>query len=74
MWFMRFPIDAVFLDREHRVLKIVRGLRPWRVSGCRGAKAVVELAAGECERVGLREGERLVLVRDPGRAPAARAA
>jgi uncharacterized membrane protein (UPF0127 family) len=74
MWFMRFPIDAVFLDREDRVLRIVRELKPWRVSGCRGAKAVVELAAGESDRVGLREGERLVVVRKPGRAPAARAA
>jgi len=74
MWFMRFPIDAVFLDREDRVLRIVRELKPWRVSGCRGAKAVVELAAGESDRVGLREGERIVVVRKPGRAPAARAA
>ncbi|HEX2044134.1 MAG TPA: DUF192 domain-containing protein [Gaiellaceae bacterium] len=73
-WFMRFPIDAVFVDREDRVLKIVRELRPWRLSGCRRASAVVELPAGECDRVGLREGEQLVLVREPARAPAARVA
>jgi uncharacterized protein len=61
MWFMRFPIDAVFLDAENRVLRVVSNLRPWRLAACRGAKAVVELAAGECERAGLSVGDRLLL-------------
>jgi uncharacterized protein len=75
MWFMRFAIDAVFLDADNRVLRIAADLRPWRVAGRRGAKAVVELAAGECARVGLREGDMLVLRREPAeRVPAARAA
>ena len=75
MWFMRFAIDAVFLDADNRVLRIAADLKPWRVAGRRGARAVVELAAGECARVGLREGDTLVLRREPGaRAPAARAA
>src|SRR3989442_926156 len=46
MFFMRFPIDAVFCDRELRVLEVVRGLQPWRTAGKRGAKVVVELRAG----------------------------
>ncbi len=58
--FMRFPIDVVFLDRELRVLKVVPELSPWRVASGRGARAVLELAAGECERRGLRPGDRLV--------------
>ena len=61
MWFMRFPIDAVFLDRENRVLRVVTHLAPWRVAGCRGSKAVVELPAGEAARVGLAPGDRLTL-------------
>jgi uncharacterized protein len=61
MWFMRFPIDAVFLGTDGEVLRIAAGLRPWRVAACRGAKAVVELPAGACRRVGLRVGERLAL-------------
>ncbi|MBO0702603.1 MAG: DUF192 domain-containing protein, partial [Candidatus Dormibacteraeota bacterium] len=28
---MRFSIDAVFLDRRHRVVRVVAGLRPWRM-------------------------------------------
>jgi hypothetical protein len=61
MWFMRFPIDAVFLDRENRVLRVDAHLAPWRVAGCRGSKAVVELPAGEAARVGLAPGDRLRL-------------
>jgi uncharacterized protein len=54
---MRFPIDVVFLDRDMRVLSIRGGLRPWRASFHRGASGVLELAGGECERVGLVEGD-----------------
>jgi uncharacterized membrane protein (UPF0127 family) len=58
--FMRFPIDAVFLDRDLRVLRIATNLRPWRTAGCRGARAVLELSSGETERRGVRSGDRLV--------------
>ena len=61
-FFMRFPIDVVFLDEEHRVVGIDAEVPPWRTAGRRGAKAVVELAAGECERRGLRPGDRLIPV------------
>jgi uncharacterized protein len=59
--FMRFPIDAVFLDGELRVLAVRRNLRPWRMAGRRGARAVLELAAGEAERRGVRVGTQLML-------------
>ena len=29
-FFMRFPIDAVFLDRERRVVSIAPDVKPWR--------------------------------------------
>jgi uncharacterized membrane protein (UPF0127 family) len=61
MFFMRFPIDAVFLDRQVVVRKVVPGLRPWRVAFARGAKSVVELSAGETERRGVSVGARLAL-------------
>lgn len=60
MAFMRFAIDAVFLDRDLRVLKIAPDLQPWRVAGSRGAKAVLEIPAGEAGRRGLTVGDRLV--------------
>lgn len=59
MFFMRFTIDAVFCDRELRVLHVERGLRPWRTAGKRGAKVVIELAAGAARDVQV--GDRLRL-------------
>jgi uncharacterized membrane protein (UPF0127 family) len=59
--FMRFPIDAVFLDAELRVLRVQSRLRPWRAAGARGARAVLELASGEAARRGVSPGERLRL-------------
>jgi uncharacterized protein len=59
MFFMRFPIDAVFLDRDQQVVKVAANLRPWRLAGARRSKAVLELPAGACERRGVREGDRL---------------
>jgi uncharacterized protein len=59
MAFMRFAIDAVFLDRDLCVLKIAADLKPWRAAGKRGAKAVLEIPAGEAARRGLSVGDRL---------------
>jgi uncharacterized protein len=61
-FFMRFPVDAVFLDRDGAVLKVKSNLLPWRVAGCRGAHATLELAAGEAERREIRAGDRLETV------------
>ncbi len=59
-FFMRFPIDVVFLDRERVVVGIAYELRPWRATAERGAHAALELASGECERRGVAIGDRLV--------------
>jgi uncharacterized protein len=69
--FMRFAIDVVFLDADGRVAKIARALRPWRFAGARGAQDVLELPAGRCDGVGLREGAVVVLT--PAAYPAGRA-
>jgi uncharacterized protein len=61
MLFMRFPIDAVWLDGDLNVLKVSPGVAPWRVAACKGAKGVVELPAGEAGRRGIRPGEQLFL-------------
>jgi uncharacterized protein len=61
-WFMRFPIDAVFLDREFRVVGVAPRLSPWRWARRARARAVLELSAGESERRGLQLGERLRVV------------
>ena len=60
MAFMRFPIDAVFLDRDLCIVKVASDLRPWRAAGSRGAKSVLEIPAGEAGRRGLSVGDRLI--------------
>jgi uncharacterized membrane protein (UPF0127 family) len=60
-FFMRFPIDVVFLDRDWRVVKVVHRLRPWRVAGARHAIAALELPAGTAEACSLQVGDVLEL-------------
>ena len=55
-FFMRFPIDVVFLDRELSVLAVRPEVRPWRTAGTRGGKVVLELGAGEAARLGIAPG------------------
>jgi uncharacterized protein len=45
-FWMRFPIDLVWLDGEGRVLRVDAGVRR-QLSWCRGAREVVETRAGE---------------------------
>lgn len=60
-FFMRFPIDAVFLDRGLRVVGVSAQLRPWRFAGRKGARHVLELPAGEAETRSIRVGEELTI-------------
>ncbi len=59
--FMRFAIDAVFLDSELRVLAVEPEVRPWRFAGRRRTGAVLELPGGEAQRLGLEPGAVLEL-------------
>lgn len=62
MFFMRFPIDIVFLDRNGIVLKINHHLRPWRVSSLVfGARQALELVAGSVAQSGTQTGDQIVL-------------
>lgn len=61
MFFMRFPIDVVFLDRDWTVVAVRHGLRPWRVAGARRAVAALELPAGAAAEAGLETGDVLVI-------------
>jgi leader peptidase (prepilin peptidase)/N-methyltransferase len=61
--FMRFPIDVVFLDAELEVLEVRDSVPPWRAVARRGAKAVLELPAGDARRREIEPGIRLELDR-----------
>lgn len=58
---MRFAIDVVFVDRQGYAVKVVRGLRPWRIALAAGARAVVELPAGSLAWGQVLPGDRLYL-------------
>jgi uncharacterized membrane protein (UPF0127 family) len=62
-YFMRFPLDLVFLDKNFVVVRTVSAVKPWRVAIDRRARSVVELAAGVVETAGVQEGEQVSLVR-----------
>ncbi len=60
MFFMRFAIDAVYIDENFVIKKIVQNLQPWTgFSICLGAWAVVEFSAGESARLNLKVGQTL---------------
>jgi uncharacterized membrane protein (UPF0127 family) len=61
MFFMRFAIDAVWVDKGLNVLKVSPEVGPWKVAGCKGARGVVELPAGEAARRGVQVGDQLAL-------------
>lgn len=63
MMFMRFPIDAVFLDRSERVKKVYRNLPRWYgvVWWEIGARSVLELPPGSTSGIELERGDQIVI-------------
>jgi uncharacterized membrane protein (UPF0127 family) len=57
--FMRFPIDAVFLDKSDVIKKIAPCVKPYRATMGGGGKKVLEMPCGAAERAGLEVGDRL---------------
>ncbi len=63
-WFMRVPIDVVFLDASDVVLRVCPALPAWRlVSGTRRARTVLEFGAGTLADTPLHPGDRVTLSR-----------
>jgi len=59
-FFMRFPIDAVYLDREFRVVG-TETVAPWRVGHLfHGARHVLELSAGTAAELKTGESIRFI--------------
>ncbi len=60
MFFMKMPIDAVFLDKNGRILAVEKNLKPWSVSGIyKNGRSVMEMPSGSADRLGLECGEVL---------------
>ncbi len=60
-FFMRFPIDVVFVARGGAVVKIAHDVAAWRMRAAPTAYATIEFAAGAAAKAGLAVGDTLSL-------------
>jgi uncharacterized protein len=58
-FWMKFPIDLVYLDRNKKVKKVKSGVPPWRLSACLSAHSVLEFASGTVHRTQTKPGDSL---------------
>lgn len=59
MFFMKFALDIVYVNRAKVVKKVVRAVHPWRISLCLTAHSVLELPVGTIDRTGTAPGDIL---------------
>jgi uncharacterized membrane protein (UPF0127 family) len=60
-FFMKFPIDLVYLDKQKKVRKVRHRVPAWRLSVCLSAHSILELPAGTLEQTGTQVGDELVV-------------
>ena len=60
-FFMKFPIDLVYLDRSKKVRKVRHAVPAWRLSGCLTAHSVLELPAGVAQASGTQKGDQITI-------------
>ena len=65
MFFMRFAIDAVFIDEHLQVVRVHEALQPWRMArGGKHAHSVLELPPGKAAFFNIRVGDKLTIVQN----------
>ncbi len=58
MFFMRFPIDAVFIDPSNTIIHIEENIKPWRISKVvKNSRSVLELPSGTVSATGTETGD-----------------
>jgi uncharacterized protein len=63
-FWMRFPIDVIYVDREGRVVRADRSMKPWRIGPVfTGSRWVVELPSGTIDATGTQIGDLLQVER-----------
>jgi len=58
---MSYAIDVVYVTKQHKIIKIVHNIKPYRMSICLFAHHTLELRSGEAKRLALAKGMHLVL-------------
>src|SRR6476469_3742518 len=60
MFFMRYPLDIIFLSKDGRVVFMYRGIKPWRMGRVvKGARFAIELPVGAIERSTTEVGDQI---------------
>ncbi len=59
-FFMKFPIDLVYLDKGKKVKKVRHAVPAWRMSACLTAHSILELPAGVAAETGTVAGDELM--------------
>ena len=58
-FFMKFPIDLIYLDKKRIVRKVRHAVPAWRLSACLTAHSILELPAGTIKASGTLPGDEL---------------
>lgn len=62
MFFMRFSIDVVFLDKQNKIVKLAEHVQPWSMIPPVGAAySALELQAGTIRKHGLQVGDQIII-------------
>ncbi|MBI2761112.1 MAG: DUF192 domain-containing protein [Chloroflexi bacterium] len=70
MWFMAIPLDVAHVDRTGRIVKILHGIKPWRVGPLvPRSRWVIELPAGTAQATGTQVGDVIDVVEDEASRP-----
>lgn len=63
MFFMKIPLDVVFIDKNNIIVYLLEDIRPWKISPViRKACSTIELPAGTIKSTGTEVGDRLSLI------------
>jgi uncharacterized protein len=58
-FFMKFPIDLVYINRKKIVKKVRSNVSPWRLSICLSAHSIIELPSGAARNSQTQRGDQL---------------
>ncbi len=62
-FFMRMPLDIIFIDKNNIALNVIENLQPWRISPIiLNARSVIEVPSGTVKKTGTTQGDRLEIV------------
>jgi uncharacterized membrane protein (UPF0127 family) len=61
-FFMRFPIDIIFLDKNNQIIRISQALKPWRMVFCSHSKVTIELPAHKTKENSSKVGDFLEIL------------